>query len=693
LATCVILHERITLYTMKKTTIFLSLLFATSSLYAQIDNTYQAEDDRQRGWYNRPWQRYEAETGKCQTNATILSVSTLNANIQSEATNQVATNLVNKGDYIEWTCGKEANAMTIRFSLPDNATADVAGTGTQGNIGLYVNGQKVNVYQATRESDNIELRNNILLDSYWAWQYFSGSQNVAYETKSGSILRMRYDEIILRTESSIPTNATFKLVKEDDNTNPYTIDFVELEKVEPITYESITGSKIKYEGNGSDIQDFVNNNAGKTIYLPEGKYKVPVRLSIGANTTLQGAGIFYTELFFSAPLDDNNYTKRGLTSSSSNVKVDAMYINGILNQRYYQRNEKKQPGKGLNGSFGSNSIISNVLIQHFECGAWLNGANKLTIEKARIRNNYADGTNIAGGCKNSTIQYCSYRNNGDDDMASWSNSGLAENLKFQYNTSECNWRASGIGIFGGKGHTVDHCLVVDAIEGGLRLDTSYGGSAFYENVYMTFSNISFYNCGTAGNSSVWKTILPTILFNMTKYNNYNRYIRYVKFDNLDLINNKNVAIRVDVNSGNDKEIKNVCFENINIDKATTGLSISYSAHGSINYNNISFENCSSKTISNNAPSNNFTLCNKPCGESCNAEAIFTPNEGDTFAVSTENGNIEVMGADSNSEICIYNALGQLVCTQNADYDGSATFNLNNGAYIVVNKSNRVKITF
>jgi len=624
LATCVILHERITLYTMKKTTIFLSLLFAASSLYAQIDNTYQAEDDRQRGWYNRPWQRYEAENGKCQTNGSILSATFDNSQLQSEATNQIATNLINKGDYIQWTCGKEANAMTIRFSLPDNATTSKDGTGTQGNLSLYVNNQKVNIYQATRNSSEIVSQNKILLDSYWAWQYFN-RENVAYEKIKGNILRMRFDEIIIRLENPIKANDVFKLVKEDDNSTAYTIDFVELENVSPITYESIDGQKVKYEGNGSDLQTFINNNSGKTIYLPAGKYIVPERIYFKYdNTKLQGAGIFYTEVFFSAPLDNTNYAKRGFESSKSNIKVDGMYINGILNQRYYQRNSGKQPGKGFNASFGTNSTISNVLVQHFECGAWFDNANQLHISNSRFRNNYADGTNLASASKNCIVEFCSYRNNGDDDMAAWSNGGLGENITYQYNTSELCWRAAGIGFFGGKQHKAHHCLVIDPIEIGIRIDASFGGYAFSNDGFIEIFENSVYKGGTDKN--VWGNHYEGAIYVTLTSAQYD--IPNISFKNIDIINSKENAISINNYNSSTKNLR-LCFENININGVNqnntgnkNGLYISSDVRGTIFVKNFTFSNVTGQNIKNDAPTSKLTF-KETQDDPCNFTGYYT----------------------------------------------------------------------
>ena len=82
----------------------------------------------------------------------------------------------------------------------------------------------------------------------------------------------------------------------------------------------------------------------------------------------------------------------------------------------------------------------------------------MVIENARIRNNFADGVNFAQGTANSTVRNSSVRGNGDDGLASWSSidkstnsqARIAERNSFVGNTVELGWRASAIGLFGGK---------------------------------------------------------------------------------------------------------------------------------------------------------------------------------------------------------------------------------------------------
>ena len=86
------------------------------------------DPDTERGWYDAPYIRYEAEPGFCSSNGSFLAPSDRIPDVQSEATNQTALSLAAPGDWVEWTCQKAAEGMVIRFSIPDAPE----GGGTQG---------------------------------------------------------------------------------------------------------------------------------------------------------------------------------------------------------------------------------------------------------------------------------------------------------------------------------------------------------------------------------------------------------------------------------------------------------------------------------------------------------------------------------------------------------------------------------
>ena len=174
------------------------------------------DPDTERGWYDAPYIRYEAEPGFCSSNGSFLAPSDRIPDVQSEATNQTALSLAAPGDWVEWTCQKAAEGMVIRFSIPDAPE----GGGTKGILALYVDGEKIR---------------DIELDSYHAWQYKkpgAGPYLWYFDNTPApdKYARMQYDDKRVLLEEKIPAGATFRLVKEDAGAGPYTIDFVELER-------------------------------------------------------------------------------------------------------------------------------------------------------------------------------------------------------------------------------------------------------------------------------------------------------------------------------------------------------------------------------------------------------------------------------------------------------------------------------
>ena len=90
------------------------------------------------GW-DTPYIRYEAQENECHGDCKFLKPSDLIADVQNEASHRMAAQLIDKGDYVEWTCRSDADGILIRFSLPDSDD----GKGTKGNISLQVGDEKV----------------------------------------------------------------------------------------------------------------------------------------------------------------------------------------------------------------------------------------------------------------------------------------------------------------------------------------------------------------------------------------------------------------------------------------------------------------------------------------------------------------------------------------------------------------------
>ena len=622
---------------MKHVTLMLPALFAGCVQLLQAQPVAFADDAMQRGYYDRPYQRYEAEPDRCRSNGTFLEATYDQRQLQSEATNQQAVQLVRQSDYVEWDVDRAGRGLTVRFSLPDNAE----GTGTKGTFALYADNRHVQ---------------DITLDSYWAWQYVlkSGDKypdNTPADTK---FPRMRFDEMHFLLPQDIAAGSTLRLMKADDNTTPYTIDFVELEPVpEPLEVTDLADENVVVYDGSKTLRQFIRSNGGKTIFLPAGRYESEERIMIADDDTkLIGAGMWHTEIYFSASSDDRRtYSKRGIETNNDRIHIEGLYLNTVNNKRYYNNNSQFQVGKGFMGGFGTGSVIRNVWVEHFECGAWIadyngQGANEIVVEHCRFRNNYADGINLCSGVKNGTVQHCSFRNNGDDDMASWTAAKMCEYNTFCYNTAENNWRASSLGFFGGKGHRAHHCVIIDPMEAGLRVNSDFEGAGFSSDDFIVLSDITIYKGGVASgkvgvSGDLWGNEQGSIHINSSTYYD----LENVRMENIDLVDSKHNAIYI--RSGS-KRIKNLELRNIHIN-GTGCNGIMYSgARGDACMSGITYERIGADE-SNTAPSGfRITECKSTDVEATDADAL------QVYATA---GGI-VLSGDTNGPVRLFDALGR-----------------------------------
>jgi hypothetical protein len=655
----------------QKNLIFIALiLFCILGLKAQ--SIPFDEDENERGYFDRPYLRYEAEAGKCETDGNILEASYDQREIQSEASNQSAVQLIAKGSYVQWTNEQDADGLTIRFSLPD----DSVGNGIMGNFTLYIDGDSVQT---------------VALNSYWAWQYIlkSGSKYPDNTPNADTKFpRMRFDEMHFKLDDKIPVNAIIRLVKVDDNEVPYTIDFIELEEIpEALTFESIADeNKVLYTPEDGKLQYFVTANAGKTIFLPEGRYDVDARIIInGDGTKIIGAGSWHTEIYFSASSDEKStYNKRGIETFNNSVVIEGIFLNTINNKRYYDNDPVYQVGKGLMGSFGSNSTIKDLWIEHFECGGWIEGSENLIMQHCRFRNNYADGMNLANGCKNSVVEHSSYRNNGDDDMASWSRaSGMCENNVYRYSTSENNWRASALGFFGGKQNKAHNIVIIDPMEAGFRITCDFPGMPFSDDGFSEFYNISVYKggvaSGTAGISGdLWGNQQGALHINSSsQYDLVN-----IKIYNIDFYDSKNDAIFIGSSS---RYMHNLVLKDININETGRYGIYFYNSKGDGRQCNIQYENIGAASNTNAVPSS-FSFA-----ENCSSVSIPSPKTSE-MKLSSCDGTLSISG-QADTVVSVYDVLGKKHFQSRMNEKTIKVYNLDSGLYFVKWNENQTRKVF
>lgn len=632
--------------------------------------TFNLDIVAQRGYYDAPYKRYEAESATL-TNGTILPQSYKQSDLQSEASDQKAVTLSSTNASAEWNILESADGLVVRFSIPD---------GTTGSLGVYVNNNKV----AT-----------LSLTSNWSWQYLSIDPNPNNNGVVNTNPKMRFDEVRLKLSQKTAIGDKFKLVRESGT---ITLDFAELEPV-PVALSAPAGS-VTYSGDGSNLQAFIDANGGKVIFLPAGIYNVNRKLWFGAdNTKLMGAGMWFTQINFTYFSTTGSSTEGGLYADAVNIGFSNLYLTTVRNARSYSY-------KAINGVFTSGSVIENVWAEHFEAGAWIAQyfysstpyTDGLVVRNCRFRNNYADGINLCKGTRNTIVEHCSFRNNGDDDMAIWSADGLeCINNTFRYNTSEHCWRASGCAIYGGYNNKAHHLLIKDNLEVGLRTNNHFAGVGFNANGLHELYEITIHGCGTQNdlfNQPVGAIDLACSAVNGTQ-------VRNIKFSNIDIIDSKNNAIFFNKTGGDG--FYNITFENIAINgtgteypnnstnfSGTRGFGVTFGGYPSGNgsYCNLTVTNRGGNATTDvNAVAKGAFVWSPVTGCTTRlSSTIFSP-----FQTIVTRDTLRIVGLQDGEIVMLHALNGTLLSTQMAADEAVEFQHLLNGFYIVSSEFRNRKV--
>lgn len=419
-----------------------------------------------------PYITYEAETAA--TNAQVLGISAAyQTDIQSEASGRQAVRLSNTGDYVEFTLTEAANALVLRYCMPDGNN----GTGITADLTLYVNGQ---------------FTKDVSLTSKYAWIY--GDYPYTNNPWEGKNHRF-FDEARLTFDNILPTGTRIRLQKDwNDYANYYIVDFIECETIgnaisRPANSLSVTDYGAVANDGWDDYNAFAAcirdaRDSGKIVWIPAGTFTLSQKIALeAANVTIQGAGMWYTTL-------------EGAGASfhySGSCKFSDFSIMGVSTIR--KDSEDLAAFEGVGNS--NNVIILNIWIEHTKVGVWSYNTTNLMVQGCRIRNTYADGINLCSGTHGATIQNNNFRNTGDDCIAIWPWMDDCTNNTIRNNTIQLPTLANGIAIYGGAENTVTNNLIYDTIANGAGIcvgsefSTKYG---FHGNTTVTGNIID--RCGS-----------------------------------------------------------------------------------------------------------------------------------------------------------------------------------------------------
>ncbi len=554
----------------------------------------------------------EQEAEKASTNGAVLAPNRTAYTLAAEASGRSAVTL-GPGQYVEFTLPRAANAITVRYSIPDSAT----GGGITSPLGVTVNGGH---------------RKTLTLTSQYAWLYnlypFTNDPNadvlhpdwwitecscVPDATTPAPVVSKPFRPNHFYDEQRLLLGQTYRAGDKVRLTVPTgaattTIDLMDSQLVGRPKVDVIAANVLLFGADPFGRRDsadafdqaiaFAQRHHLK-VYVPPGTYQVNRHIIVD-NVTIEGAGNWYTiikghQVALSTPAADGSvhtgvgfYGKDASVGGSTNVHLSGFAIEGDVRERI-----DLDQVNGIGGAL-SNSTIDGLYIQHTKVGIWLDGPmDNLKITNNQIVDQIADGINFHTGVTNSTARNNFIRNTGDDALAMWSEKTADANDTFDHNTVQTPVLANGIALYGGTDNTVSNNLIADPIrEGsGIQIGSRFGAQAFTGHVWIT--NNTTVRAGTFELN--WNIGLGAIWFYALE-KNIDADIEVVGDNFLDNTYNA-IMLVADFPVKDLYSITNVHFKDVKVDGTGTSVLSARSA-GSASFQNVDARNVGAVGINN-----------------------------------------------------------------------------------------------
>ena len=454
-----------------------------------------------------PWTTYEAES--MNGTGVVLGPNYAPHRVETESSGQRCVKLEAAGEFVEFTAEADANAMVLRYNLPDSA----AGGGTQSNLELIVNGQLVRTLPLT---------------SRYAWLY--GNYPFSNEPAEGKP-RNFFDELRVK-ELTIAKGDVVRLQKTSADEPPCIVDFVDLEQVAPaLTAPANALSVLDFGAGGKGETDDTDalkacivaaQQQGKVVWVPAGDYKLTGDIVVPSNVTIQGAGMWHTTFVGDEELYAQADRRVRFKLAGRGMRLADFAIAGKLNYR-----NDNEPNDGIVGAGCADAFVSRIWIEHTKAGVWVYNGTNLVIESCRFRNLLADGVNLCVGTSGSVVENCSARGTGDDCFAIWpavSDQGYAGpdatpgNNVIRRCTGQLTFLANGAAIYGGANNRIEDCLFTDISTGcGILISTTFPTSDEARKIDHNFSgetvvrDSTLVRCGGYDHGWAWRGSLQICL--------------------------------------------------------------------------------------------------------------------------------------------------------------------------------------
>jgi Pectate lyase superfamily protein len=576
----------------------------------------------------------EQEAENAVTNGAVLPFDTSAYTLSGEASGRQAVKLL-PGQYVAFTLTQPANAVTIRYAIPDAANGGgidaplVVGVDQNGDGRGNTHPQTIaltsrysylyNLYPFTNDPNA-----GLLHPDWWVTecQCVPGTTAPSWLTTPFRPMHF-YDEQRLLLGHTYKAGAVVKLTMPPDSNAAWTvIDLADFQDVAP---------PARRPDNSVSVADFGADPTGQrdsaeafdraiqaaqaqhqVVWIPAGTFQVD-RHVIVDGVSIEGAGSWYSivdghQVTLSSPAPDGSvhtgvgfYGKPASQGGSRDVHLANFAIEGDVRERI-----DTDQVNGIGGAL-NDSTIDGLYIHHTKVGIWLDGPmNDVTISNTVIADQIADGVNFHQGVTSSKVVNSLIRNTGDDALAMWSEAVPGQPQiedagdVFDHDTVQSPVLANAIAVYGGRDNTVSNNVVADPVrEGsGLHAGQRFGSTPFAG--YLRFTDNTTVRAGSfelnwrIGLGAIWLYALEGSLTADVEVSGddflqstYNAILLVSDFPVKDLYS-----------------ISNVHFSNIHVDGTGTSVLSARSA-GNATFQNVQARNVGAVGI-NNCGSFHFT---------------------------------------------------------------------------------------
>jgi hypothetical protein len=563
----------------------------------------------------------EQEAENAATDGTVIGPDRSAYTLPAEASGRAAVRLA-PGQHVEFTLPGAANAITVRYSIPDAA----GGGGITAPLEVTVNRGH---------------RRTMPLTSRYAWLYnqypFSNDPNadllhpdwwitecscVPAATTPPPVIPKPfrpthfYDEQRLWLDRTYRAGDRIRLTAPAAGGPQWTIiDLLDSQLVAPPRINPRAANVWVFGADPTGRRDSAGafdraiayaKRHHLTVYLPPGTYQVNRHIIVD-DVTIEGAGSWYTivrghEVALNPPAPDGSvhtsvgfYGRDASAGGSHDVHLSGFAIEGDVRERI-----DTDQVNGIGGAL-SDSTVDGLYLHHTKVGLWFDGPmTNLRVTNNVIADQIADGLNFHTGVTNSLVSNNFIRNTGDDALAMWSERTQDAGNVFDHNTVQTPVLANGIALYGGTDNTVSNNLVADPIREGsaIQLGSRFGAEPFTGHAWITGNTTvragGFELNWKIGLGAIWiyaleRTIDADIVVTGDHFldNTYNAIMLVADFPVKDLYS-----------------ITNVHFGDIKVDGTGTSV-VSARSAGSASFHNVTARNVGAVPV-NNCGSFHFT---------------------------------------------------------------------------------------